>query len=52
VHHFGLELGFEGLHLTEDGEATGRTAHLAFQLVEDFVQTLGSGPEGWVVLSG
>ena len=48
VHHF----GFERLDLTEDGEATWRTAHLALELVEDFVQPLSSGPEGRVVLSG
>jgi hypothetical protein len=51
MHHFGFQFGLEGLHLAEDGEATGGTAHLAFQLAEDFVQTLGGGPEGGVVLS-
>jgi hypothetical protein len=51
VHHFGFELGLEGLDLTEDGEAAGGAAHLALQLIEHFVQTLGGGPEGWVVLS-
>jgi len=51
VHDFGFELGLEGLDLTEDGEAARRSTHLALKLVEDFVQSLSSGPEGRVVLS-
>ena len=51
VHDFGFEFGFEGLNLTKDSKTTGRAAHLMLKLIEDFVQSLGSGPEGWVVLS-
>jgi len=51
VHHLGLELGFEGLDLAQDGEAAGGSADMALQLVEDLVQPLGGGPEGRVVLS-
>jgi hypothetical protein len=51
VHDFGFQLGLESLNLAEDGEATRRGAHLALQLIEHFVQTLCSGPEGRVVLS-
>jgi hypothetical protein len=51
MHHFGFEFGFEGLDLAENGEPARRAAHLALQLAEDLVQALGSGPEGWVVLS-
>jgi hypothetical protein len=50
MHHLGLELGFKGLHLTKHGQAPGRAAHLALELVEHFVQPLSGGPEGWVVL--
>lgn len=52
VHHFGFKFGFEGLHLAEDSQTTGRAAHLALQLVEDLVQPLSGGPEGRVVLLG
>jgi hypothetical protein len=51
VHDFGFQLGLERLDLAEDGEAAGRGAHLALQLIEHFVQTLSRGPEGRVVLS-
>jgi DNA-binding transcriptional LysR family regulator len=51
VHHFGFELGFKGLNLTEHGEAAGRAAHLVLELVEHFMQALSGGPEGGVVLS-
>jgi hypothetical protein len=50
MHHFGFQFRFKGLHLAEHGQTTGRAAHLALELVEHFVQPLGSGPEGWVVL--
>jgi hypothetical protein len=52
VHHFGFEFGFEGLDLAEHGQTARRAAHLVLKLVEDFVQPLSGGPEGWVVLSG
>ena len=52
VHHFGFKFGLEGLNLTKDGKAAGRAAHLALKLMEDFVQPLGRGPKGRVVLSG
>jgi hypothetical protein len=52
VHHLGFEFSLKGLDLTEDGETARRAAHLALKLVEDFVQPLGGGPEGRVVLSG
>ncbi len=52
VHDLGLQLSLEVLDLTEDGQAAGRAAHLALELMEDLMQTLGSGPEGRVVLSG
>jgi hypothetical protein len=51
VHHFSFELGFEGLHLAKNRQTAGGAAHLPLQLVEDFMQPLGGGPEGWVVLS-
>jgi len=51
VHHLGFEFGFKGLNLAEHGKAARRAAHLPLELVEHFMQTLGSGPEGWVVLS-
>jgi hypothetical protein len=50
VHHFGFKLGLEGLDLAKDGKPTGRAAHLALKQVENLMQTLSSGPEGWVVL--
>jgi hypothetical protein len=50
MHHFGFKLGLEGLDLAKHGEATGGAAHLVLKLIEDLMQTLGSGPEGWVVL--
>lgn len=52
VHHFSFQLCLKGLDLAKNGETAGRTAHLALKLVEDLVQPLGGGPEGWVVLSG
>jgi hypothetical protein len=52
VHHFRFQLSLEGLDLTEHRETTGRAAHLALKQMEDLVQTLGSGPEGRVMLSG
>jgi hypothetical protein len=51
VHHFGFELSLQGLDLAEDGETARGAAHLTLELAEDFVQTLGGGPEGWIVLS-
>jgi hypothetical protein len=51
VHDLGFELGFQGLHLAEDGETARGGAHLALQLVEDLMEPLGGGPEGRVVLS-
>jgi hypothetical protein len=51
VHDFGFEFSFKGLDLTEDSEAARGGAHLALELVEDFVQPLSGGPEGRVVLS-
>jgi hypothetical protein len=51
VHHFGFKLGLEGLDLAEHGETSGRAAHLALELVEHFMQALGGGPEGGVVLA-
>jgi hypothetical protein len=52
VHDFGLQLGLKGLDLTEHGEAARRTAHLAFQEMEDFMEAFGRGPECGVLLSG
>jgi hypothetical protein len=52
MHHFSFQFRFKGLHLAEDRQPAGRAAHPALQLVEDLMQPLGSGPEGWVVLLG
>jgi hypothetical protein len=51
VNHLSLQLSLKGLDLAEHREAAGRTTHLAFQLVEDLMQPLGSGPEGRILLS-
>jgi hypothetical protein len=52
MHHFGFQLGLQGLDLPKHSEATGGAAHLTLQQVEDFMQPFGSGPEGRVLLSG
>ena len=52
VHHFGFQFSLKGLDLAKHSETAGRTAHLALKQMEDLMQPLGSGPEGWVVLSG
>jgi hypothetical protein len=51
MHHLGFQLSFKGLHLTQNRKTARRAAHLVLELMEDFVQPLGSGPKGGVVLS-
>jgi hypothetical protein len=51
VHHLSFKFSFQGLDLAQPRKAGGGDADLPLQLAEDFVQALGGGPEGGVVLA-